>query len=687
MGLELASPERTTEGTGVGRSTADVIGELVDRETAGDMALRAAALAEMVGEAATPDTVVVVVAPRVGLAWDEPDVRLVAGLARVLPARGARLVLLVGPEPHSAPDAPAEGLHALVPGVVSPDVAAAIDAREGRSDVRYLALENGFLLVAPGCRPAPADVPKGRFADLSVVAKTCDTPWLSAYAQCHGHELLADAGWLRDQAARRSAEGSTDLALRLAERAAGCGRGLADRLAGESVLQGMRIATQRFAQAAAQQDPPATAPAAQRAFLLEAKGWGLTMTGQPQEAERYLSEARALTEPGLGDERDRLYLLNISALNRLRLGDSEGALDMEREIEERHALLPRRDWRLEYLNALNTARLLRKLGRLEEALAYFERAFATTLGVRSSSDAVYTNFTLARLALERGQAASAFAGFLRAAAHWLALRVPESLAPRAVRSVTGQAAEPGADRVEDVSAALLAALLDHAPQSAHDDLERAARSLGGQAPDFVSARDLPPDAVVGGGVVRPGLGILATRAGVVRRSPATDSPSRVALRATVSATVMDGGPIPAGATVVIDDRLGTEVPTTYLELVESALRLEGRWLSVAGGRRELDAAQRSRLEDNLEVSLGPAVDRVEPLDGRAEIVFRRRLAPATLSAPDAELVSLVGDEPTVARLREDAAAPDVLAMLRGLETRRIVTLRATAEGWAAAGPF
>jgi tetratricopeptide (TPR) repeat protein len=681
MGLEPPPPERTDSAPEIGE-TADVIGRFVDGETAGNtVAVRAATLAQAIGDALAPGTVIAIVAPRFGFPCGEPNARLVERLAAVLPTRGARLMLVVA---HGVGRAPATGLRSLVPGILAPDVAAAIDAREGRSEVRSLALEKGFELVAPEWRPEPEQVPDARFAELDVIAQACHAPWISAYAQCHGHELLVDAAWLGREAARRFSEGNTDLALRLAERAASCARDLSERLAGESVLQGMRIAAQRFQEAAAQADPPPEAPAAQRAFLLEAKGWGLTMTRESHAAERYLGEARALMDEKLGDERDRLYLLNISALNRLRLGDFEGALAMEHEIERRHARLRRRDWRLEYLNTLNTARLLRQLGRLEEALAYFERAFATTLGVRSPSDAVYVNVTRARLANEAGRATAAFEGFVRAAAHWLALGVPESLASRATRAVTRQSAGSGGDRVEEVSAALLTALLEHAPRAGRDDLADAVRARNREPLSFVCAHDLPAGAEVGWAAMGPGLGVLAA-VGATGRPPPTDPPSHVALRAAVSAALERAWPASDGAVAVIDDRLGHDVPTTDVELLESSLRLRGRGLTRDGRRMQLDGPLRSRLEEGLHVALGSAVDRVEPGAGRARVVFKRRLAPATLTAREAKLVSLVDDEPTVAQLRERVATTDIRATLRGLELRRVVTLRATAGSCAAAG--
>jgi tetratricopeptide (TPR) repeat protein len=682
LGIELPPSGRTIDGTLESRATADVIGELVDREMAGDlMAMRAAALAEIVGEAMTPDMLIAIVAPQFELTWEEPDIRFVEQLAAVLQIRQARLMLIV---PSDTDGAPTKGLRMLVPGIVSPDVAAAIDAREAPSEVRSLMLENGFELIAPECRRRPDELSEARFAELAVIAKGCDAPSLSAYAQCHGYKLFADAAWLRKEAVRLSAEGSANLALRLAERAANCGRGPEDSLAGESLVQGMRIASQRFEETAAQDAPSPDAPAAQRAFLLEAKGWGLTMIGESREAERYLSEARALTDVELGDERERLYLLNISALNRLRLGDPEGALVMEREIEERHALLARRDWRLEYLNALNTARLLRKLSRLEEALQYFERAFATTLGVRSPSDSVYINITRARIADEVGQVAAAFEGLVRSSAHWLALEVPESLAPRAMRTVTKQSTRPGVDRVEEVSAAMLGVLLDLAPWARREELERAARGLDGEPPSFAYAHDLPATAEVGWGAMGSGLGVL-TAVGAARRALETDSPSRVALRAAVWAVLGPVCSVPEGSVVVIDDRLGCELPTTDLELLESSLRLHGCGLTQGNRRVQLDRALRSRLGESLQVTLGNAVDRVDRRVESALVIFKRRLAPTMLTVPELELVSLVEDEPTVGQLRERVATPDLCATLRGLELRRVVRLRATIQSGTVAG--
>jgi hypothetical protein len=94
--------------------------------------------------------------------------------------------------------------------------------------------------------------------------------------------------------------------------------------------------------------------------------------------------------------------MNISALNQLRLGDAGGAITIEKEIEAQSLGLAQSDFRLEYVNRLNLARLYRKCGELGLAERYYSEAFDTTSGVRPVTDLIYVNVTRAILYGEQG---------------------------------------------------------------------------------------------------------------------------------------------------------------------------------------------------------------------------------------------------------------------------------------------
>jgi hypothetical protein len=129
-------------------------------------------------------------------------------------------------------------------------------------------------------------------------------------------------------------------------------------------LQGVRIALQRFEEAADWSYPSGAIPAELTRSLQIARGWSLVMCGKTNQAEPFLQNARDLSKVDKQRSIGYLYLLNISALNRFKLGDIECALEMEKEIESSHSMLPSRDWQLEYVNSINMARIYRHLRKL-----------------------------------------------------------------------------------------------------------------------------------------------------------------------------------------------------------------------------------------------------------------------------------------------------------------------------------
>ena len=129
-----------------------------------------------------------------------------------------------------------------------------------------------------------------------------------------------------------------------------------------------------------------------------------------------MREARDLLQPRFGSRLQYLYLLNIHALVRANLGDLEGAMALELRIESACDALPERDARLDYVNAINMARLHHRLGQLDDASRRYARAFACTAGVRTERPGLRQRCA-ARLHAARGTAAAAAAlsAWLRAA--------------------------------------------------------------------------------------------------------------------------------------------------------------------------------------------------------------------------------------------------------------------------------
>jgi tetratricopeptide (TPR) repeat protein len=551
-----------------------------------------------------------------------------------------------------------------VPGLLDDDLRARLPSEPAEA---LLPLPGGRSLLEPRCRREPARVSRLLYDRLA--AAIPDVGWLFAYAQHLGNNIHVNPWVLCREATLRLGEGGDGIALRLQERALACATPPAARGLLECMAGGWRIALHRYGELAEAPDPSPALPAVLRGALAQTKGWGLVMLGQAPRAEPYMREARELLRPHFEGRREYLYLQNIAALNRVNLGDVEGAFAAEQEIEARAARLQARDARLEYVNAINLARLQRRRGDLEAALRHYDRAFATTWGLRSENDLIYTNVCRARLETARGRHREAFLAWLRAALHWAAADLPEALGWRVASALLGRKPGLGEDVTEPVSSALVELLLGEARHEATEADDR------GWV--FRRAASLPRSTAFLSLLGEPGWSVVRTTAS---GSPAFDAPEARRLRGVLGRCVLalDGSApdSPSGGLVVIDDRLGRELATTFSEAVESALRLGVPRIRYRGVEVLLPAALREALEEELWASLSPAVDRVVRREDAVVATFRRYRPPRLLAEQEAILLGLLDDGASVGELRKRCGpAPDLLSTLRALESERVVELR------------
>lgn len=701
LGLDLpvAADVEPTPAAIAERSFADVIGAFIDVEGRGDattlVALERAMSIARVGR----ERVFAVVAPRFGLTWEREDVLLVRFLTQALAGHAGRVVVVgVDPQPPvptdwhmswSSQSGPSEGggerqgsLLGLVPGIVSLELAQAVSLVEAPSPERLLALDYGYHFIAPEARRDPRGVSRFEYDKLALATRPGG--WTHAYAQLHGNNFFVDPWFLWGQAYREVEGGGYSLALRLAERAAECARDPLQLGVVQSLAQGVRIASHRFVEASHAPEPPPGVPPAIRGFLLEAKGWALAMIDEPDLAEPYLQEARALSEQTGTADREYLYLLNISALNRLKLDDADSALAFEKEIEAAQAGSSHRDWRLQYVNSLNIARLARRRGAYEEAEGYYRRAFEGTLGSRSDGDRIYANVCLARVDEDRGEVAGAFRGWMRAALHWVAAAAPEAVASRVATAIVERNVAPGETDPEEISAAFEARLA------------RAARAMGFSdppaqetAPVFVHV-DRVEAPTLDAAVLGDGWSVLTTEH---QARPALQSDELVRLGRLLRDLIDAACPVDVlrrTRSIVIDDCFGTEVPTTLAQLMALAVRLRIEAVVAHGQTIELDRETRARLERDLRVRLGPAVDEVLRDDDRVVVTFKRYLSPRLLSEDEVQIIGLLSLPQTVAQIGErvlDGELPHarLLELVRVLELSRVVTLELPSDSLRRAG--
>jgi len=666
-------------------AAAAVIGDWIDSEGRGDSAaLSALMLAEGLLAALDDEPLsLVVLAPRFGLPWQTESALFLRYLA--YGKRPADRLILLGDE-HLGKDecagfelrwsdAPARpprprptGLVPLVPSCLDPKTQQALGA-EGH------ALRAGWRLVPPEWRIAPSATPRLVYDRLA--AAPVDS-WLLSFAHVHGNNYFVDPWFLCAEANQRLAEGGHDIALRLMERAAVCAQRAADRAAIQALAQGFRIALMRYGEVIAAPDPsPALSPSL-RGALMMTKGWGLVMSGHARRAEPYMESARELLGPIFGRNRQFLYLLNISALNRVNLGDLDGAMALEKEIEAASAALEDSDYHLAYVNWINIARLHRRRHEFDIAETYYERAFATTAGARTESDLVYINVCMARLHAARGNIRAAFLAWLRAALHWLSCDAPEALGWRVLSTVLGRKATPADTPVPEMAMALSKHLRAAAASAGVTSLPEISRC----APTFMRA----DRALISGGAAAltsaeaigaDGFGVIVTAA---PGCPAFDDPCHETLAALVRdllALEARCSTLVEYPTILVDDRHGQELPTVHEELIATCLRRSVNRARFNGEVIELPASRRAALLDCTEVRRGPAVARVEPLCDGCRIYFKRYRSPCLLSADEGAVLAAADAGVTLPDLwpQLKRERDEVIGLVRQLEAKRVVEIR------------
>jgi tetratricopeptide (TPR) repeat protein len=678
-------------------SLADAIGAWIDLETKGDRTVLGALeiASRMVGT--LPDSkpnLFAVLLPRFGLAMERSDALFVRFLAEGLRNCASRLVLVcadpklpVVPEDwhvrwhrsgSAAPPWAAGGDLHLVPGVLNEhiDLLAAVNAQE---DSGLGAFGRAFL-AAPECRRSPDSVSRFQFDRL---ASRTTVPWLRAYAMYHGNNCYVEASFLLEQGAERIAEGGEDLGLRLLQRAQSCATSPIQRAFLQAQLQGLRIAMQRYAEAAAAADPAPHLPEALRGILFETKGWAVLMAQDPQRAVACLRQALQLLEPALSDTREWLYLQNIYALALLRSGDARGALDKERAIERARRQLAIADPRLAYVNLINLARLYRLEGQWDRSADYYGHAFETTLGVRSESDCVYTNACIARLEEARGRRTEAFYAWLRAALHWVSSSAPEALGRRVVAMllehrpcIADRFVVPVSEVLFDhLVAAAGSAGLEVPPLNCKSSSERAATSFA-RMPQLAGPDETP---VVAAAVGASGWGAFLGE----RRVPPCILGRPFQRLCTLLVRLLDGlcpkGGIDQAKTMYVDDQLGREMPTTFAESVGACLRHQVRRLCYADTQVLIEQSAMRTLELAIEVQISPCVAGHARIGEQKVVTFRRGLPSQTLSVTETQILELVdggiGLGQLCERLRRDLTPDTIVRSARNLERDRVLYLK------------
>lgn len=668
LGIDLPADKRPVPGSVQEAAIAvnRTVAQLIDIETEGD---RSVLIAHQTASAISAGCVehgigrILILCPKWTEDWMREDLWLLRFLNRTEAGFDVALVLTGEAEPpplpliwEDIPETEAAPAELLCIGTDAPGLA---QTAEHGAAVNGIEIFDGWALILPEAR-----------GDAAPPAS--DSPaWLAAYHQTRLPVHERDIETLSFGASRCFAEGGYRQAVRLLEaaEAAAVDPTTAARIA--SFAQSMRIACLDFAAASALPDPGETLPEDLRRDLSATKAWGLVMSGHPDRADPLFAHVLALSFPAAQDPL-WLYLKNISALAKFRMGRFEEAFEIEHEIERDLACFDRPDWHLKYINSINLARLHRASQSLEQAEHYYRQAFAINVGLRSDSDQIYLNICQASLDEAMQKPARAFIAWLRAALHWLAMPAPEALAPRVA---TAMKAGQGYDLVSRASSYLYDRIMALSGQIGPPFANVLEHPLD-PAPVFAhpSERTAAPDLALGA----PGWGVLIAPqdgADAIR----SDQRALAGLVARLLMLLSPGAPTLSSRCILVDGCFGTELPTGPEDLY--ALSLRHRVPEMRFGKQQLVLSPKLiwRLECASRVLPGAGLDQVLRDQEELVVSFRRSRQAIWLTPNDGRLLeyALQGVDVTdLARALGETEAV-TLAHIRRLEQAGIIQLRPT----------
>jgi hypothetical protein len=637
---------------------------------------------------------IVVLAPRSStVEWGDENALLLRFLAQGLEHSGCG-IMLVFPSTAAAADHAGWDLRwheplaesigepgpdasdvAMFPGIVP----AAVVARVGWTPDQAVVLPDGSAVLSPRTR-GESPPSTAWLAKLGLEQLGPNQRWLQSYVCACDPALQPDntvAGVLLHAGLDRLSEGAYTLALRLITRARDTARAIPLRAACDGMRQLALSTVRDHARAAEGPLPVERLPAMLELGLYQSKATALTLSGRAAEAEPLFERARALPRERI-PFRGYIYLLNIAALNQLQLGRSDEALAIERTIEQELAAANDTDWHARFINEINLARLFKKRGALAESQAYYRRTFSIIDGLCTDTDLMYRSLCAAQIEGIQGNHHATMLCWLRAAVHWLTMEVPEALSYRYVEAVTqGRRIDDPTEAVEQVSAGLYKQLTTSAERAGIARANADAADPSRPAPVFSGLdRGIPAGSQAIGA---HGVGVfVSTDAQPLRFS----GPEYVRLSASVWRLVRmlcQATDLPDSCAVIVDSQFGVGLPQTLDELAGSCLRAGQTTLVFDRRRVEL------QLEELLlaaRVRFPAGVARCE-LEGDApHVEYKRYRKPRALAEAERAVLRHTAAGSTVAEIIEacaPATADEVIAVLRALESERVVRLQISVD--------
>lgn len=476
-----------------------------------------------------------------------------------------------------------------------------------------------------------------------------------------------DTDFLQLEAAKRFSEGGYGIALRILENLIVLVNSAEKKAQILIQIQNIRIALLQFNAAAKAQIPGNTLPDEYLASLSLSKAWGLVMINHPEKAEKLFAKARSFYAKDWLS-RIHLYLLNISALNKLKLGKIDEAFAYEKEIEKALEKSSKTDWHIFYINSINLARLYKKVKNYSDAELYYRKAFEVNTHLKSESDLLYSNICFAQLETLKENLKTSLIYWLRACIHWLSNEIPEALAPRVTRAIIKKTFSTNGEKVEAISRKL------------HDNLLEVARRVKIGLPSIdKGADDISfcrienasghPEIAIGS----LGIGIAVSRK--IEPSFFYGIEYNKLKKYTYQFLCHLLPTLPHYNSIYSDSQYGNELPSNSRELISSAIRYDISKIIFGTKKYPLSKIERKELFLSSKLELNPAIAGIEIRNKSSILSFKRYKSPIILNRLETEILCNIKEIDTIKSVFENYGHQKNLSqVLRKLEKMKCITI-------------
>ncbi len=664
--LQLGLPINTTVQPLLNQGDyADTVAKLIDNESTGNknfsLALESC---RKIKSKLLNDGIayIAVIPPGTDYEWEDENLEMMKLLYDAFKETDIRIILFCHPQSKIPPSWQVNFLNEpqslqppayavpFFPGITTPHIAENLGVLP--DDLVFL--RGGYAAINPL-------LPRQSKIDVQLL----QTSYLKDYLRAACYSILPDVISREEveiQAIQRFAEGGYGIAIRLLSSLLAHINNPYDRSLIIAQMQNMRIALLKFADAAIESPPDESLPDIIKASLYQSKAWGLVMSNKPVEAEPYFEKARLYLDAKVFS-RLYLYLLNISALNKLRTGAVDVAFAYEKQIEAALDAQPERDWHITYINNINQARLYKKIKDYSQAESYYNKAFAINTQLKNESDLLYANFCYAQLEELKGNHTKAFLFFLRACIHWLSNDIPEALAPRVAQAILNKGLGASKVDVEEISVQLKTGLQDMATKAG---ISRSTE-ITGEALHFTRSDKVKgsPEMILG----QPGWAVCISDK---QMQPVFSGIGYDGLKSLVTDMIKSYFPAINWfnyKTIITDTQFSCELPANLIEMMLVARRLKIFKLvwcekSVVLTQKDLD-----EIDAHIKVEVSPAINFVGYENGNMKVYYRRYKSPLLLTTNETRFMQYLQETGTC-KLQESGAEMD----LNMMEEKRLIQL-------------